>query len=407
MTHRTTASGPGRIDPGLMAALGFVAMAGSMSTDVYLPAFPDLVADLRVPASAVQFTMTSFLIGSAVGQLFIGGISDAIGRRRTLLGALAVFVACAYLAAASPNLAVLVAVRAVQGFAGSAGAVLARAIVADLAEKDHAVKAFSALWAMIALGPAIAQPLGALLTQVGGWRTTLLGVAVITTAMLVVAALVIPESLPPERRHPLSVRTIAVNMGRLLADRTFLLLAVGFGATYGGLIVYLSSSSFIVQSVFGLSPFGYALTFSFTALCIMSGSWLSGRLALQIGTAPTLRIAQALVIVSSGAALLLALGEVFGLGLYLALMGLFGMGCGAAMATGSAIALGRATATAGSGSAIIGFFQFTFGASASPLGGIAGTDTAVPAMAFMCALGALSLIAGLLGQAALRRSRRA
>jgi len=390
---------PTRIDPGLMLALGFVAMAGSLSTDLYLPAFPDIAATFQVEASAVQLTMTAFLVGSAAGQLFIGAFSDALGRRRTLLAAMALFVACAYLAAASPSLTVLVLIRAVQGFAGSAGAVLARAIVSDIADKQQAVRAFSMLWAMIALAPTVATPLGGWLTQTGGWRAALLGVAVVATGMLVVTALVIPESLPAERRHPFTVRAIAGNIGRLLRDGSFVGYAVAFGLGYGTLIVYISSSSFIVQNIFGTTPLVYSLTFSFTGLCIMAGAWLSGRIAQRIGTGRMLLIAQLMQLGSAAIAAVLAVSGALTLSGYLPLMAAFCLGCGAVMSTASAIAVGRAARTAGAGSALVGFSQFTFGALASPLGGLFGTATAVPAMAFMALLPLLAIGAAAVGRA--------
>ncbi|MCR2824340.1 multidrug effflux MFS transporter [Microbacterium sp. zg.Y909] len=393
----------GRIDPGLMLALGFVSMAGSLSTDVYLPAFPQIAAAFDVEASAVQLTMTAFLVGSAAGQLVIGAFSDALGRRRTLLAALAVFTVCAYLAAAAPTLGALIAVRAVQGFAGSAGAVLGRAIVSDLADRQRAVRAFSLLWAMIALGPAIAAPLGGWLAQTGGWRAALVGVAVLATAMLIVASVVIPESLPAPRRHPFTLAAIGGNVGRLLHDGAFVGFAIAFGLGYGTLIVYISSSSFIVQDIFGATPLGYSLTFSFTGLCIMSGAWLSGRVAPRVGTGRTLLIGQLMQVGAAGASGVLAISGTFTLAAYLPLMGVFAAGCGTVMSAASAIAVGRAARTAGTGSALIGFSQFAFGALASPLGGLAGTDTAVPAFLSMTVLTLLAMGAASVGRILERR----
>src|SRR5690606_21390873 len=200
---------------GRIYALGFVSMAASLSTDMYLPSFPSMMDDLGVPASAVQLTLTAFLIGGAFGQLAIGSISDALGRRRTLIIALSVFSLCALGAALSPTLSILIAVRAVQGFAGAAGTVLARAIITDLVAHDRAVRGFSTLFVMIALGPAIASPLGALLTLWGGWRAALGLLALLAFAMLVVAVLAIPESLPAERRHPFHAGVLARNVLRL------------------------------------------------------------------------------------------------------------------------------------------------------------------------------------------------
>lgn len=406
MTRPARAGGADRrLGGGLLGALGYVSMAGSLSTDLYLPSFPDIADHFGVGASAVQFTLTAFLAGSALGQLAIGALSDALGRRRTLLWALALFVACSYAAAASPTLGMLVAVRALQGFAGSAGAVLARAVVADLVPPERSVRAFSMLFVMIALGPAVASPLGGWLAQVGGWRASLLGLAVIATGMFFVAALVIPESLPPGQRHPFTVGTLARNVARLLRNASFVGYAVAFGAGYAAFIVYISSSSFIVQNVFEIGPFGYALTFSLTSVAFMTGAWLSGRVARRLGAPRTLRGAQTLVLAAAAIAAMLAFADALALAAYLPLASVFSAGCGAVMSSASALAVGQAGNTAGAGSALIGFGQFLFGALASPLGGILGTATAVPATAFMAALAAAGLIAGLVGRA--RGTRRA
>lgn len=374
---------PHRIGPGLTAALGYIAMAGALSTDLYLPAFPDLVDDLSATASVVQLTLTGFLIGSALGQLLIGSISDAFGRRRTLLTALAVFTVCGFVAAASPTVSMLIAIRCVQGFAGAAGAVLARAIVADLSEPRDAVRAFSRLWIMIALGPAVASPLGALLTQWGGWRAALLGLAVLATGMLAIAALLIPESLPPELRHPSAPRAVAGRMLRLVRQRRFVGWVLAFAAGYAALMTYIASSSFIVQHVLDIGPVGYGLTFTVTSLAVMFGAWLSGRLATRLSGPATLRFGQALAVAAAIVAGVLALTDTLTLVSYLLLMVVFCTGCGTMMSTGSALAVSAAGATAGTGSALLGFGQFLFGAVASPLGGIAGTDTAVPALIVM------------------------
>lgn len=392
-----------RIGPGLMLALGYVSMAGSLSTDLYLPAFPDIASDLGVGASTVQLTLTALLAGSALGQLSIGSISDALGRRRTLLAGLSVFVLCCYLAPLSVDIEMLIAIRAVQGFAGAAGTVLARAVIADLVDPAHSVRAFSTIFVMIALGPAIASPLGALLTEFGGWRAALLGLAVIATGMLVAAALAIPESLPPERRHPLAFGVLARNIGRLLRHPVFMGYTIAFAAGYAALMVYISSSSFIVQEVLEITPLGYSLTFSLSSVAVMAGAWLNGTIAHRVGTYPTLRVAQLLQVISAAAGLVLAVTGALTLPAYLVAVAAFAMGCGAVMSSASALAVGEARATAGAGSALVGFTQFIFGAFASPLGGIAGTETAVPAMTAMTCFAALGLASAWLAWARARR----
>ena len=391
-----------RLSGGLLVGLGYLAAAGSVSTDLYLPAFPQIAAAFDANASTVQLTLTAFMVGMAFGQLLIGSLSDALGRRRTLVLALAVFAGAAFLASASPTLGALIAIRALQGFAGAAGAVLARAVIADLVSPQQAVRAYSSLWAMIALAPVFASPLGAWLTQLGGWRLTLLGLAVVASGMFVVALVVVPETLPQERRHALRMSVLAGNIGRLLRHRVFVGYTIAFAAGYGGLIVYISSSSFLVQDVLGLDPFGYALTFSASSLSVMVGAWASGRIMLPGGVDTTLRIAQICAIATGGALLVLVLGDVLTLQGYLPLVCLFVMGCGAIMSICSSRAIGHAGGTAGAGSALVGFAQFTFGALASPLGGVLGPSTALPATIGMTGFATVGIIAAVLARRAER-----
>ncbi len=379
--------------------LGYLSMAGSLSTDLYLPAFPDMADDFGVGASAIQLTLTSLLIGAAIGQLTIGSISDALGRRRTLIAGLVLFVACCYLASASPSLEVLILVRAVQGFAGAAGTVLGRAIISDLAERDQAVRAFSTLFAMIALGPALANPLGAWLTQLGGWRAALLGLGVLATGMLAAAMFLVPESLPPDRRHPFRLSVLARNAGALLRHRVYMLYAISFATGYASLLTYLSSSSFIVQDVLGLTPIGYSLTFSLSAVAIMTGSWVTGRLAHILGAHRTLTLAQSVMIVAAAAGILVVALGALTLTSYLILVCVFAVACGSTMGTASALAVGLSGRTAGTGSALLGFIQYVVGAAAAPLGGILGTQTAMPAVTMMLVFAALALISALLAAA--------
>lgn len=386
------------IRPGLMVVLGYIAMAASLSTDLYLPSFPGIMTDLGVGASAVQLSLTAFLLGAAFGQLLIGSVSDALGRRRTLVAALTVFTLCCYLASMAPTLEVLVAVRAVQGVAGAAGAVLARAIVSDLADRTAAVRAFGALFVFIALGPAIASPLGAWLTQWGGWRTALLGLAIIATGMLLAAVIRVPETLPRESRHPLTLTALGSNVRRLLRDRRYLGFAWAFAAGYAALMAYISSSSFIAQEVFGVSPLGYSLIFSLSSVAIMIGAAATARVGDRLGAVRTLRYAQLLVLASAGLGTLAAGVGILSLPVYIIVVSVFAVGSGAIMSAGSALAVGAAVGIAGAGSAVLGFLQFISGAVSSPLGGVLGTQTPLPALMAMTAFAAIGLIAGEVGR---------
>lgn len=389
-----------------MFALGVMSMSAALSTDLYLPSFPALAKAFDVGPTTVQLTLTAFMAGLALGQLLVGPLSDALGRRPILLVGLMLFALCSFAAVISPSIEALIAVRAMQGLAAASAAALARAIISDLAAPGETARAFSLLFIMIALGPAIASPLGAVLTEFGGWRAPMLGLGAIATGMLALAVLRVPESLPADRRLPFRPGTLVRNLWRLVRAPTFAGYAVAFGSGYAAMMVYIGSSPFIALDIFGLTPSGYALTFVATSLSFMAGAWVGGGLAARIGGHATLLTAQSVQLGAAVIATILAVAGVLGLAGYLLLVALLCAASGMLMPTASGRAIAQATGIAGAGSALVGFSQFAFGAWSAPLGGLFGMATAVPATAAMAGLALVSIAGSSLAGCAIRRTRR-
>ena len=398
----STPARPGRIAPGLLLALGYVSMAASLSTDLYLPSFPELGRAFGVGPSLVQFTLTAFMIGIAVGNLLVGSVSDAVGRRPTLVFGLGLYALCAILAGLSPTIETLIVLRALQGVGAASGAVLARAIVSDLTEPKETARAFATLFVIIGLGPAIANPMGALLTEWGGWRAPLGALGAISAVMWVVAVLRIPESLPRAQRHPFKLRVLAKNLGLLLREPTFMGYTVAFGAGYAAMMVYISSSAFIAQEFYGLTPFLYSLTFALGSLSFVCGAWISGRFSARLGGETVLRRAQWLQLGCVVLALVLAFSGLLVLPVYVPMLMVFSAASGMLMPASSALAVGRAVGVAGAGSALVGFGQFVFGASSTPLGGLFGAGTIIPATVAMTGVALVSFVSA---RFAMRRAR--
>ncbi|OCG73301.1 multidrug effflux MFS transporter [Microbacterium sediminis] len=404
-----SADGPGAatrpgLTPGLIAALGFVGMAGAVSTDLYLPSFPSLQADLGITEAAVQLTLTAFLIGAAGGQFAVGTVSDALGRRRTLVIALGLFSLVGFAASAAPTIEWLIALRLLQGLTGSVGAALARAIVADLEQGERAARGISILIAMMGLGPVFGSPLGAVLTQWGGWRLALVGLATVATAMFVVALLCIPESLPRERRHPARIGALLRNLGLLARDGAFLGFALAYALSYGAMMVYFGSSSFVVQRVLGESTLVYSLTFVASSIAFVLGGLLNGRLVRRHGAHAMIRIGQGLSLVSALALVAITLAGGLSLWAWIVLTCVFEAGCAMGMSNGSALTLRRAAIAAGAGSAALGLFQFGVAAVVSPIGGLWGSGTALPTVIGMAGVTLLAIAAAAVGRALERRA---
>ncbi|MEO5711106.1 MAG: MFS transporter [Nocardioidaceae bacterium] len=166
----TTASPTGRGYARLVLVLGALIALGPLTIDMYLPAFPRIGDDLRAGDSAVQLTLTGMLLGLAVGQLVIGPLSDAWGRRRPLIAGLCTHAVASLLCAVAPTIAALAVVRVVQGFAGAAISVVAMAIVRDLFDGIAVARIMSRLMLVIGLAPILAPSLGGLVLGFTSWR---------------------------------------------------------------------------------------------------------------------------------------------------------------------------------------------------------------------------------------------
>jgi DHA1 family bicyclomycin/chloramphenicol resistance-like MFS transporter len=389
---------PGRAKGGLwlIIALGALSGFGPLCLDMYLPALPQLPADLSSTSAAAQLTLSSCIVGLAVGQLITGPLSDRLGRRGPLLVGVAIFVVASVVCALTTSMTVLIAFRLVQGAAGAAGIVVGRAVVADMFAGKVAAAYFSAIATINGLAPILAPVIGGQVLRVGTWRTVFWVLAAIGVLMLVLAALVIKETLPPERRSSGGFGGTLRAFGTLVRDRGYVGSVLAGSMVTAAMFGYISASPFLLQDGFGLSAQQFSACFALNATGIVLATQI-GRVLLRRTTSFALLawgVGQALV----GAIALTA--TVFaGWGLVMVLVSLFVMvsAVGFALPHASAIAMDRHRRIAGSASALLGLTQFALGAVTAPLVGLgdgtAGTALAITALAATL-VGVLALLIG-------------
>src|SRR5699024_6342486 len=186
-----------------------------LNIDMYLPSFPDIAQDLKAPASLVQLSLTTCLIGLAIGQVVIGPISDAQGRRKPLILSILLFALASLLCALAPNITTLVIARFMQGFTASAGIVLSRAIVRDVFSGRELTKFFALLMVINAVAPVAAPMTGGaiLLLPFASWHTIFLFLGLLGLFMVWIVVLRLEETLPPGKRVPSSVGHSLRTMG--------------------------------------------------------------------------------------------------------------------------------------------------------------------------------------------------
>ncbi|WP_153450513.1 multidrug effflux MFS transporter [Streptomyces smaragdinus] len=382
-TTGTTGSPAPAVRAGLLVVLmlgGLTAMP-ALSMDMYLPALPAAAAELHSSAAGIQLTLTTCLAGLALGQLIVGPLSDRWGRRRPLLAGMAVFVVATVACALAPDVPVLMGFRLVQGLAGAAGVVIARAVVRDMYDGLAMARFFSSLMLVSGIAPIAAPLIGGQVLRVTDWRGVFVVLAVVGAAITAVVARKLPETLPPGRRHSGGFGTTVAALRGLLADRAFsgYLLAGSFG--FAALFAYVSASSFVMQEIHGASPQTFSLLFGANALGMITVGQINGRLLVgRVALEKVLGTGLVLVTLASTALLLMALGVFGEVGLAPMAAGFFALMSSLALVLPNANALGlmRARDAAGSASALLGTSAFLTGAIASPLVGVAGEHTAVP-----------------------------
>ncbi|OON69435.1 Bcr/CflA family multidrug efflux MFS transporter [Hymenobacter sp. CRA2] len=387
MTSKTTGHG------GLILLLGLLTAFGPMSIDMYLPAFPTIAREFGVPISAVQFTLASYNIGIALGQLVYGPLSDQLGRKGSLLAGMLIYALAAMGCAFAHSVDQLVLVRALQAVGGCAGMVLTRAIVRDRFQGNESAGVFSMLMLIMGVAPILAPTVGGLiLAHLHDWRFIFWLMAGLGFTALLSIFLSLPETLPAERRNPVALRNSFRTYGRLLQDREFVGYALAAGMVQGGMFTYITGSSFVFMKLFGLSEQQFGLLFGLNACGIIGASQLNNLLLRRFTFDEILR---AVVRFYAGAAAVLLLMA------YTGWFGIYGIGVplfcavacvGLAVPNATAGAMYHHGQQAGSASALMGTLMYSCGAVAAITVSALAAESALPMAGTLAACAAAGLL---------------
>lgn len=386
-------TGRARLSTVLLANVVLLTMIAPLATDMYVPAFPRVGHDLHAGATEVQLTLTTFFVGMALGQLVGGPVSDQRGRRRPLLGSLAVMLLASAWCALSPTIAVMMAARLVQGFAGGWAMVIARSVVVDLASGSRLVRALNLVQGVAGIAPIVGPLLGALILQLSHWRVSFWLLAAWALAMLVSVAVTVPESLPVERRHGGGLGQLRRSAGQVLGRHGFVGYLVVVALSMGVTFAYVATSAFVLQSMNGLSPVQYSLDFAANAVGLTLATFAAARLA---GRVPTRTVVAAGLTATAAAGALLLVGAVwFGMPLWVAVAGFFVLmsAQGLVGPNAGALASEEVPEHPGTGSAVLGFLQWSAAGVVAPVAGLGGERTAVPMAVIVLGLVAVSFVA--------------
>ena len=269
----------------------FLSALGGMtplSIDMGLPALASIGKSLHVSAAEAGLTLSFFLAGFALGPIVLGPISDRFGRRPVLLGGTVLFALAGTGCALAHALPWLLSWRLLAGIGAGASSTLALAIVRDLFDGITARVRLSYVTTVSTLAPMIAPTIGALILTHAGWRTIYGTLAAIGFILLAVILFFFEETLPRTHAHALEPRRLAANYGRFLRHPLCFGYALTAALNFGGIFSYVSSSPLVMMGVLGVSPTFYGWTFASTALGIMTGAFLNGKLSARGVPGPTL-----------------------------------------------------------------------------------------------------------------------
>ena len=369
-----------KLTAGLLALLAGLAAIGALSTNIILPSFPSIGVALNVPARDLGLTLSSFFIAFAIGQLFVGPLSDRYGRRWFVLGGLTVFIIGSAICGGAESFPMLIVGRIIQALGVCAASVLSRAIARDLFDGEALAKALSLTMVAMAAAPGFSPLLGSALDAQFGWRAAFVMVGASGVVLAAYYALSAGETHPPDRRSAASLSATMRAYRGLLADARFILPALAVSLIIGGLYAFFAAAPAILMLSLGLSALQLGLFFATTVFVVFAGGLLAPRLAHKWG-ARSIAV-MGIVLAMLGGGFLLAISESPTFPGFAAAIAVFLLGMGLVNPLGTALTLQPFGRQAGLASALLGFLQMACAATGTAL------TTALP----LSPLGALSVI---------------
>lgn len=357
--------------------LGSFAGIAPLSTDMYLPSLPLLAEDLQSTTSVAQLTLTFSLLGMALGQLFLGPLSDQKGRRMPLVISLMVYCVSSILCAFAPSVWALIALRFIQGVSGAGGMVISRAIVRDMYSGIELTKFFALLMLINGAAPILAPVIGGQILQYTSWRGVFVVLGVLGVLMVAAAFFAVGETLSAENRIKGGVKNTLQALRKLLANRIFMGYVFTQGFVTAGMFAYISGSPFVIQNIFGASPQMFSIIFAVNGIGIIIASQTTGRLAGKVKESTLLKFGLGMALFGGT---LLAIMLALDAGLKGVLPALFFTvsSVGIVGTTTFSLAMQSQGKSAGSAAALLGLMPFVLGSITAPLVGIGNGQSPWP-----------------------------
>ncbi len=383
-------STPSLLRPAIV--LGLMSLIGPFAMDMYLPAMPQIAADLAATPQMVQGTITFYLAAFGAAQLIWGPMADQMGRKRPLYAALAIFALGSVLAIFAPSASLLIAARMVQGLGAAALMVIPRAIVRDISRGADATRLMALMMLVFSVSPMLAPLTGAGLSALFGWRAVF--AALLIATLLALAMLHFAQ----EETHPVGARIRATPAGMwagaktVMRDRAFVVLTALGAAGMTSFFLFLAAAPFVYTGFYGLTETQFALAFAANAVAFIGSGQLASRLGARFGAVSVMRGAAALFAAATAALFALTLIGAAPLFVFVGLLALGNAGLGLIIPTSMVMALEDQGEHAGLASSIGGTFQMLLGGGITALAGGILSDQPAPLAGLIALAASVTLL---------------
>lgn len=379
-----------RISLSWVVVLGLLCAIGPLCTDFYLPALPEITEQLNATGTQTQLSLTAALLGLGLGQLFFGPLSDRIGRRKPLALSLLLFIFSSAMCAITHDIHMLIVWRFLQGFAGAGGSVLSRSIARDRYQGTLLTQFFALLMTVNGIAPVISPVIGGYIITAFDWRILFWTMAGIGVVLLVLSLTVLHETLPAKSADA----TQQAKGTPVLKNRRFMRYCLIQAFMMAGLFSYIGSSSFVIQSEYGMSAMQFSLLFGLNGIGLIIAALIFSKLVRRVAAETLLRRGLLLAVLCAAVTLLFAWSQQP----ILALVGLFftvSFMSGISTVSGAEAMSAVSSAQSGTASALMGTLMFVCGGIAAPLAGL-GDETMLKMSLAMTISYAIALFFGLL-----------
>lgn len=357
--------------------LGLLAMLMPLSIDMYLPALPVIAQQFGVPAGSAQMTLSTYILGFALGQLLYGPMADSIGRKPVILGGTLIFAAAASACALAQSIDQLITLRFFHGLAAAAASVVINALMRDIYPKEEFSRMMSFVMLVTTVAPLLAPMIGGAVLVWLSWHAIfwILAIAALLASLMIF--FFISETLPVERRQPFRMRTTIGNFATLFRHKRVLSYMLASGFSFAGMFSFLSAGPFVYIELNHVLPqnFGYYFALNIVFLFIMT--IINGRFVRRVGA---LRMFRAGLWIQFVMALWMVLSAAFDVGFWALVVGVAAfVGCVSLVASNAmAVILDEFPHMAGTASSLAGTFRFGIGAIVGALLSLATFNSAWP-----------------------------